>query len=80
VANNRERLDHDNGLLLLANLDIAFEQGFISFEDDGRIIISPELFNPDACSALTARCGFAWLPQESAANFLSIIAGNGATG
>jgi hypothetical protein len=43
LANNRDRLDRDNGLLLLASLDAAFEYGFISFEDSGHIIISPEL-------------------------------------
>jgi hypothetical protein len=43
VANNRERLDRDNGLLLLASLDAAFENGFISFADSGKMVISPEL-------------------------------------
>ena len=43
VASNRERLDRDNGLLLLASLDAAFENGFISFADSGKMIISPEL-------------------------------------
>ena len=42
-ANNRERLDYNNGLLLLASLDIVFEHGFISFDDSGKILISPEL-------------------------------------
>ncbi|AVA38176.1 HNH endonuclease [Cupriavidus metallidurans] len=37
------RHDIDNGLLLAANLDCLFETGLIAFDDDGRILISPEL-------------------------------------
>ena len=40
TSTNEERLDTYNGLLLIPNLDAAFDQGFISFEDDGSIIIS----------------------------------------
>lgn len=43
ASNNKERLDVFNGLLLLPNLDAAFDQGFISFENDGCIIIAPAL-------------------------------------
>ena len=39
-SNNIERLDKFNGLLLNPTLDIAFDRGFISFDDDGVIIIS----------------------------------------
>ncbi len=39
-SNNQERLDPYNGLLLLPNLDKAFDLGFISFESSGNIIIS----------------------------------------
>lgn len=39
-ANNTERLDKFNGLLLSANLDAAFDSGLISFEDNGKILIS----------------------------------------
>ncbi|MBU2115941.1 MAG: HNH endonuclease [Gammaproteobacteria bacterium] len=45
-SNNSERLDPNNGLLLLANLDKAFDRGFISFEDNGQIIISTQLERP----------------------------------
>jgi hypothetical protein len=38
-SNNIERLDKYNGLLLNPILDIAFDRGFISFENDGAIII-----------------------------------------
>lgn len=36
-----ERLDPFNGLLLIPNLDAAFDKGYISFDDQGRILISP---------------------------------------
>lgn len=45
-SNNDERLDRFNGLLLLANIDKAFDLGFISFNDDGKILISKFLEKP----------------------------------
>lgn len=38
-----ERLGTANGLLLLPNLDRAFDRGFISFDDKFRILVSPTL-------------------------------------
>lgn len=38
-SDNRERLDTHNGLPLIATLDALFDQGLISFSDDGRIEI-----------------------------------------
>jgi 5-methylcytosine-specific restriction protein A len=46
-SNNAERLDTYNGLLLIPNLDSAFDQGYISFNDDGKIIISESLSEND---------------------------------
>lgn len=40
-ANNEERLDGENGLLLTPSIDHLFDRGFISFEDGGRLLISP---------------------------------------
>ena len=42
-ATNRERLDGDNGLPLVPNLDRLFDQGYISFADDGAILVSSAL-------------------------------------
>jgi hypothetical protein len=42
-CSNKERLDPANGLLLAANLDALFDRRLISFEDDGRILISSSL-------------------------------------
>lgn len=43
VSDNSERLDPDNGLLLVANLDAAFDAALVSFQDDGTILLSPRL-------------------------------------
>ena len=40
-ATNEERLDGENGLLLTPNADHLFDRGFIGFEDNGDVLISP---------------------------------------
>ncbi len=45
-AGHRERLDYYNGLLLLPNLDKAFDLGYISFTDKGSIKISEHIEKP----------------------------------
>lgn len=40
---DRQRLDPFNGLLLTPNLDALFDDGWISFQDDGAMIVSPFL-------------------------------------
>jgi HNH endonuclease len=45
-----ERLDPFNGLLLVPNLDLLFDCGFISFSDDKAILISSELSSVDLCA------------------------------
>ncbi len=42
-ANNVERLDSYNGLLLMPNLDKVFDLGFITFKENGKIVISDYL-------------------------------------
>lgn len=42
-SNNYERLDIYNGLLLTPTFDKLFDQGFISFSDDGDIIYSKKI-------------------------------------
>lgn len=46
-SDNIEKGDVYNGLLLTPNLDAAFDRGFISFSDDGRIMISGQLSDDD---------------------------------
>ncbi|MGF6664833.1 ssDNA-binding Zn-finger/Zn-ribbon topoisomerase 1 [Paraburkholderia atlantica] len=55
-ANNMERLDVDNGLLLSPNLDKLFDRGLISFADDGTLLVSGDLDRDDAI-ALGLRSG-----------------------
>jgi hypothetical protein len=40
-ANNRERLDGHNGFLLSPHVDYLFDKGYISFTDDGSLLLSP---------------------------------------
>jgi hypothetical protein len=40
-SNNDERLDANNGLLLTPSIDHLYDRGFISFEPNGRLLISP---------------------------------------
>ncbi len=40
-SDNHERLDGENGLLLTPSIDHLFDRGFISFNDDGQLLISP---------------------------------------
>lgn len=46
-SNNEERLSKFNGLLLLANIDKAFDLGFISFDEKGKVMISDYLESPE---------------------------------
>jgi hypothetical protein len=45
-ATNEERLDGENGLLLTPSIDHLFDRGFISFERDGRLLVSPVAHAP----------------------------------
>lgn len=42
-SNNHERLDGNNGLLLAPHIDHLFDKGYITFEDDGRVVVSQAL-------------------------------------
>ncbi len=45
-SDNTERLDGENGLLLTPSIDHLFDRGFISFEDNGNLIVSPIAHRP----------------------------------
>lgn len=51
AASPAERLDPFNGLLLTPNLDLAFDRGLISFDDEGKILLGEDL-DPDSARAL----------------------------
>jgi predicted restriction endonuclease len=40
VASNAERVDPHNGLLLLPQYDRLFDRGYVSFDADGRLLVS----------------------------------------
>ena len=46
-ASDAERLDVFNGFLLSANLDALFDRFLISFDDSGKILLSPKISIPD---------------------------------
>ena len=50
-SNPEEKGDVYNGLLLTPNLDAAFDEGYISFDDSGRILVSDRL-TEDNCKNL----------------------------
>jgi len=43
LCDDKERLDGNNGLLLAPHIDHLFDRGFITFEDDGGMLVSPIL-------------------------------------
>jgi putative restriction endonuclease len=45
-STNEERLNGENGLLLTPSVDHLFDRGFIGFEDNGKLIISPVAHRP----------------------------------
>ena len=47
-SSNVERLDPFNGLILTPNLDRAFDRGFITFDEDGAILVSPQFVGASA--------------------------------
>ena len=42
-ANNHERLDGYNGLLLAPSVDHLFNEGYVTFSDDGDVLVSPKI-------------------------------------
>ena len=45
-STNEERLNGENGLLLTPSIDHLFDRGFIGFENNGELIISPVAHRP----------------------------------
>jgi hypothetical protein len=46
IRTNEERLNGENGLLLTPSIDHLFDRGFIGYEDNGVLIISPVAHRP----------------------------------
>jgi predicted restriction endonuclease len=47
LSDDHEKLDPFNGLLLAVHYDALFDQGWVTFDDDGRLLISSSL-SPEA--------------------------------
>jgi len=62
LSNNEEKLDGFNGLLLSPHIDHLFDQGFISFMNTGRLLVSREL-NPKILEQWSIQ------PNQSVGNF-----------
>ena len=45
-ATNEERINGENGLLLTPSIDHLFDRGFIGFENNGELIVSPVAHRP----------------------------------
>jgi putative restriction endonuclease len=56
TATNPERLDPHNGLLLLPQYDRLFDRGYITFDPDGRVLLS-EALPAESVPALGVRAG-----------------------
>jgi len=73
-SNDRERLDPYNGFLLLPNLDKAFDLGYISFAESGRIKVSEFIEKPRVLGIVDSMlCKLFWMPGIK--NILSITEG-----
>ncbi len=64
-SSDQERLDPNNGLALSPVYDKAFDGGFISFEDSGRIMVSPLLHRDAGALGITGNEAIANLSAES---------------
>lgn len=54
-SNDEERLSGANGLLLTPSIDHLFDRGFISFTDDGEVLVSP-VADMDALPRMGVKC------------------------
>jgi len=54
LANNKEKLDQFNGLPLSPSIDKLFDKGFVSFDDNGGLLI-----NPNICKSTVEKLGIA---------------------
>ena len=54
-SNDEERLSGGNGLLLTPSIDHLFDRGFISFGDEGEVLLSP-VADVDSLGRMGLRC------------------------
>jgi hypothetical protein len=63
-STNAERLDPNNGLMLTPSIDHLFDRGFISFDTDGQLLVSPVAHRPSL-----ARMGVTVDREQNVGNF-----------
>jgi putative restriction endonuclease len=65
ACNNTEKLDPFNGIILSPNLDAAFDQGFITFDQQGKLTVSRRLPSSEAKKlGISAGIGILIKPQH----------------
>lgn len=64
--NTNERLDGNDGLLLMPNVDLLFDRGLISFQDNARVLFSQRLNSGDI-----ERLGLAVYVSSDAGSFVA---------
>ncbi len=69
-SKDSERLDPYNGLPLLATLDALFDKHLISFDPDGKMLISSELSKPERELLLPRKRKLLSKPDTRTARFL----------
>lgn len=70
-CSNKERLDTNNGLLLIPNLDKLFDKGLITFQGNGKIQISSKLTTDDLKSLnVTPHLQIRRIPSQSQKGYL----------
>ncbi len=69
-SNHEERLDPDNGIPLIANLDALFDSGLISFSDAGDMLVSNQLDSDERSVFSTDRAHLRSIPSEEMKTYL----------
>jgi hypothetical protein len=64
ACDDAERLSGDNGLLLSPHIDKLFDRGYLSFEDDGAMLISDTAKEALACWGITPKNVGAFHPKQ----------------
>lgn len=70
-ANDEERIDPENGLLLTANLDALFDRGLITFDESGTLITSSRLA-PESATQLLLPKALKRKPSERQCRYLQL--------
>lgn len=68
-SNNKERLSEDNGILCLPTFDKLFDNGFISFDENGNLILSKMLKQKDI-DCLNININFRYVFNEKQKKFM----------